>query len=150
MENVMAALNTFGIEYDPYEYGFEVEKDLLYLKNRTNQEFGKMEEIPVDLINFAENDFETKFEEFVNMPHFNKISGAYWADDDGYVVIQFSRMYNMTENDWDDFVAWCGCESPEEAIANYGEPSPTYIYLNVRIKKGEIGGFVSKYAHYCW
>ena len=142
MANVMAALNTFGVEYDTNVIGYGVERSL--------SDLVKGEEI-VDYIGFDGGDnFKTKFAEFIEKPHYYKVSGAYWADDDKYVVIQFSRLYEMDEEDWQEYANWCGCEDPMEAQCNYGDPSPSYIRMNVRITKGNIDSFVRRYARYCW
>lgn len=142
MANVMAALNTFGVEYDTNTYGFGVQRNLSELVDR---------EETVDYIGFDGGDnFKTKFAEFIEKPHYYKVSGAYWADDDKYVVIQFARLYEMTEEDWREYASLCGCEDPMEAQCNYGDPSPSYIRMNVRVSKGKMANLVRRYARYCW
>lgn len=142
MMNVMAALNTFGVEYDTNEEcGFGLKRNLSDLVKEETLEF----------IEFDGGDnFKTKFDNFCKKPHYYKANGAYWADDDGYVVIQFARLYEMDDEDWREYANSCGCDDPYEAQCIYGGPSPSYIRINVKIAKGNIHSFVSRCAHYCW
>lgn len=141
MRNVMAAFNTFGIEYDVNEVsGFSIscsKEDLL----KSEQE----------ILNFQENaTFKEAFRSFAERPQHSRISEKCWADDSDSVIIQFSRSYIMTDKDWDDFAYMCGCSDPFEAQALYGDPNVGHIYFNVRVPKGQIYSFVSSYAHFCW
>ena len=141
MNNVMAALNTFGIEYDVNEVcGFSLCKD--------QKELLKSEQ---KVLNFQENStFRESFKSFAERPQHSRISGKCWANDADSVIIQFSRSYIMTDKDWDDFAYMCGCSDPFEAQALYGDPNVSHIYFNVRVPKGKIHRFVSSYAHFCW
>lgn len=141
MNNVMAALNTFGIEYDVNEVrGFSI--------SCSKENLLKSEQ---EILNFQENKaFKDAFKSFAERPQHSRISGKCWADDADSVIIQFSRSYIMTDKDWDDFAYMCGCSDPFEAQALYGDPDVSHIYFNVRVPKGKIHRFVSSYAHFCW
>ena len=105
MANVMAALHTFGIEYNTNVTGYRVERSL--------SELVKEGEETVDYIEFnVEDNFKTKFKEFIEKPHYYIVSGAYWANDDKYVVIQLSRLYEMDDKYWNDYANWYGCKNP--------------------------------------
>ena len=129
MENVMAALNTWGTEYDVNTCGFNSRKSKeSILRNEPNI---------VDFKGFdGGKTFKTKFEKFANKPHYSKVIGNCWADDGEFVLIQFFRYYEMDEEDWDNYAAWCGVEDPAEAQAMYGDPEVSRIYMNIRVKKG--------------
>lgn len=133
MANVMAAFNTSGVEYDTNAYGVgDFERNLSELNGEETI------------------DNERGFLEFLTRPHYARPRGEWWADDNKYVVIQFSRRYEMDAEDWADWADWCGCENPEEAQCNFGDPSPSYIFINIRVPKGSIDSFVRRYARYCW
>lgn len=132
MANVMAAFNAVGVEYDTNVHGCNLERQLSELNGEETI------------------DNERGFLEFLTRPHYAKPRGFWWADDNKYVVIQFSRRYEMDAEDWDDWAGWCGCENPEEAQYNFGDPSPSYIFINIRVPKGSIDSFVRRYARYCW
>ena len=146
MRNVMAALNTYGVEYDTNVWGHEVERQISYLVD------GKTKTLDNPQFDFMPGfkEFIEAFKEFVDTPHYSKVRGWYWADSDDYVVIQFARSYNMDDNDWQEYANMCGYDDPCEAQAMCGDPQTTYIRLNVRIPKGAINLFVQRYAHYCW
>lgn len=140
MNNVMAALNTFGIEYDVNEISAvpicEEKEELL----KSEQE----------VLNFKNKNFFQNFKSFTARPQYSRISGKCWADDGKYVIIQFKRSYIMTDEDWEKYAIMCGCSDPFEAQGLYGDPNTGYIFLNVRIEKGHLRNFVSSYAHFCW
>lgn len=141
MQNVMAAFNTFGIEYDVNEInGFSI--------SRSKESLLESEQ---EILDFQENaTFQDAFKSFAERPQHSRISGKCWADDADSVIIQFSRSYIMTDKDWNDFACACGCSDPFEAQALYGDPNVGHIYFNVRVPKGKIHRFVSSYAHFCW
>lgn len=142
MEHVMSTLNTVGVEYATNTRGFDVQRELSELVDSVET---------VDYIGFDGGDnFKTKFAEFIGKPHYYKVRGAYWADDDKYVVIQFARLYEMTDEDWQEYASWCGCEDIMEAQWNYGDPSPSYIRMNVKVIKEDLERFVNMYAYHCW
>ena len=137
----MAALNTFGIEYDTNTSGFGVKRKVNELKK----------EETIEYLGFDGGDnFKTKFFKFIEEPHYSNVRGAYWADDGKYVIIQFSRLYEMSAEDWQNYANCCGCDDPEEAQCQYGEPTSSYIRMNMRVAKGNIESFLMKYAQYFW
>lgn len=144
MANVMAAINTFGIEYDTNFVGCRVERKLSDLLKG-----GK----PVKYLEDASDGgkrFQTKWSNFISGPHYRKVRGDCWADDGDSVIIQFSRLYEMNEEDWIEYAYSCGCESPFEAQCCYGDPEPSYKRLNIRVPKGAIESFLRSVARYCW
>lgn len=141
MGNVMAALNTFGIEYDTNTSGFGVKRKVNELKT----------EETIEYLGFDGGDnFKTKFFKFIEEPHYSNVRGAYWADDGKYVIIQFSRLYEMSAEDWQNYADWCGYDTPEEAQCQFGEPTSSYIRMNMRVAKGNIESFLMRYAQYFW
>ena len=140
MTNVMAALNTFGIEYDVNVSGFDVESKLKDLFKKAT---------PVEYDAYKGEAFKEEFDKFVNMPQYGYTTGTYWADDNDFVVIQFSRTYIMTDEDWEEYAAFYGYANADEAMA-CGDPSPSRIYFNAKVKKGQIDSFVRNYAKHCW
>lgn len=142
MRNVMAALHTYGIEYDTNVIGSRVERRLSDLEQKAET----VEYIGDD----GGDEFKAKFAEFCGRTHYCGIHGACWADDNKFVVVQLSRLYEMDAQDWKEYAEWCGCEDITEAQASYGDPASSYIYINVRVAKGNIANFVRRYARYCW
>lgn len=140
MNNVMAALNCDGIDYS---IGIHNGSPIMWSK----EQLFKRES---SLINYDEEDFQSKFEEFAMMPHHYKIEAAYWADDDKCVIIQLQRLYKMEEEEWKKYAEICGYDTPDEAVFYCGNPSSSYIRMNVRIDKYHTKDFVQKYAHYFW
>ena len=156
MNNVMATLNTFGLEYSINEYGFEVRKDLEFLKEQTQR--GRSQRVaPYEVVNFGRLNpeggerFEQKFEEFLNIPQHSKVSGMYWAEEDEQsVLILLNRMYEMSLDDWEEYASLMGCEDIEEAQAMHGDPAAQYAYLCVRVAKDDLYSFVRIVAAQCW
>ncbi len=141
MNNVMAALGTFGIEYDVNEIGGNwIEQEMESLKPE------------IETVDFDLNckNFQQKFKDFAEKENYSTMSGSNWADDGGSVVVLLSRIYQMTEEDWDRYASFCGCNDPYEAQAYYGDPTPSYMYMKVRVQKGQISQFVRTVAKYCW
>ena len=141
MNNVMAALNTFGIEYD------------VNVVSTISISWKKEEllESEQEILNYEESaTFKNSFKSFAERPHFSRISGEGWADDGNCVIIQFVRTYQMDQKDWDDYAHMCGCSDPFEAQALYGDPNVKHIFLNVLVPKGKIHSFILSYAHFCW
>lgn len=140
MNNVMAALNTYGIEYDTnISCCRRLEKDPENLKKE------------VETWDYESGEFEEKFKEFAKEDsHYQGVQGSCWADDGKYVIIQFERLYIRDEQDWEEWLAVTGYNDIYEASINYGDPEASYIFINARVKKGDIDGFVRQYAKDCW
>lgn len=140
MNNVMAALNTYGIEYDTnISCCQRLEKDPENLKKE------------VETWDYESGEFGEKFKEFAKEDaHYQGVQGSCWADDGKYVIVQFERLYIRDEQDWEEWLAVTGCNDIYEASINYGDPEASYIFINARVKKGDIDGFVRQYAKDCW
>jgi len=139
MQNVMAALNTGGVEYSTSIVGFDHKRDKQDLEEKG------------ETIAYKDDEgFASKFDEFANIPQYSKIAGTYWADDEDSVLIQFSRFYKITAENWEKYAVEFGCKDADEEFS-YGElRSTSRIYLNVRVNKRELDFFLKEYAHYCW
>lgn len=140
MGNVMAALHTFGIEYDTNCYGFDVRGEI------------EDPEKSIEYKGYGDNSkFKKEFEKFLSNPkYYEGIYGKRWMDAEKYVIIQLGRTYKMSEADYDNYAAACGCETFEEAQCLYGDPMYTPLLINVKVRKGEIDHFVRRIAKYCW
>ena len=143
MNNVMAALNCSGIEYTPNAIGHPVQREL-YIIIREGE--------PVE---YAGEDggefFKCKFEEFIAVQQYSKITVSCWAEiTTDEVVIQFSRFYIMSEEDKEAYAAFCGYDDFEVACVMCADPSPRTKNLNVKIRKEDLYSFLRHYAKYCW
>lgn len=130
-----------GIEYDTNTSGFCVKRKVNEVKREETIEYKGFD---------GGDNFKTKFFKFIEEPHYSNVRGAYWADDGKYVIIQFSRLYEMSAEDWQNYANCCGCDDSEEAQCQYGEPTSSYIRMNMRVAKGNIEGFLMRYAQYFW
>lgn len=149
MNNVMAAINTTGIAYNINSAGFYVRRKASDLLLKRVETFDTLETL--DYIGHDGGEkFKTRFFKFLEEPKHSEVHGDYWADDDKYVIIQISRCCEMDQEYWQNYADWCGYDTPEEAQYNYGDPTPSYIRMNIRIPKGDIRNFVMKYAQYFW
>ena len=138
--NILAALNTFGIEYGR-NCGFtrfNVEKPEVVIDYRRRH--------------FAEDakKFLSDRPEEGGKGSWSHMTGHGYVQDGEDSIIVLSRSYNYTDEDLIDFAHWCGYETFEEAQCNYGDITGRYTYLGVRVKKSDLDNFVHEVAPYCW
>lgn len=139
--NILAALNTFGIEYGG-TCGFTCFND----------------EKPEVVINYRRKHFAEDAKKFLSdrpeeggKGSWSHMTGHGYVQDgkDTYIIV-LSRSYDHTSEELIAYAHWCGYETFEEAQCNYGDITGRYTYLGVRVKKSDLDNFVHEVAPYCW
>lgn len=133
MSNVMAALNTFGVEFDTNEWcGVRLHKSPKEVREKAR----------VILC----YDRDLNFESFVGF------KGSAWAEEGDEVIILFHKVCLLTKEEQEEYASSLGCASYMEACVNYGDPVLEGEFLAVKIPKGKdkISSFVRKIAKFCW
>ena len=142
MNNVMAALNTFGVVFNTNCYSsipLELSKEKVLEKEEK-------------VVDFKSPTFDSDFETFREMPGYARVRGKSWCEDteENTVIVQLSRLYFYTEEDWRNYANFCGFEDPVEAQYECGDPPSRYARLNVRVKGYDLDKFLEAVAKYCW
>lgn len=127
---VMAALRTFGIEFDTNVSGFSPYQENLDLKHVVKYNMYKDR----------------------NVEYLKGFHGQYWKllDENKGVQIQFVRYIEPTEEEADDWANFNGYASYIEAQYAIGDMPWREEHLVVEVHFGHLDSFVGAAAPYCW
>ena len=68
---------------------------------------------------------------------------------DDSLTVEIERLVRPSFKDMDDYAAWCGCSSFEEAQCNYGDMPWASLRCSVKVA-GSFESFARTLARHCW
>ena len=151
MMNVMASLNTFGVEYASNVRGFDPEGvapgdqgQIRFKAELTRYGFDSDKELKQVLADFLSYGKREAGE-------WGKPHGYRWEqEDDNHVIIYLERLYQRSYEEEEDVARSLGYDSAIQMSYEYGDVESPRVYMAVKVHVELTERFVQRVAPYCW